>query len=120
MVHRIVGMHICVCVCDLAHLGGVGVILQFLSCLEGLYIHLLTAPTSCLHPEAAPATVKLYLNKTSFSFDDAENIEPTQVLELTEEDYKAEKVMRKEGEGRECEMGRGGQGREAKKRRKRS
>jgi hypothetical protein len=36
--------------------------------------------------------VKLYLNRTSFSFDDAESIEPTQVLELTEEDYKPDKV----------------------------
>lgn len=44
--------------------------------------------------------MKLYLNKTSFSFDDAESIEPTQVLELTEEDYKPDKVrilMRKGG-----------------------
>jgi len=44
------------------------------------------------YTEAAPTTVKLYLNKTSFSFDDAESIEPTQVLELTEEDYKPDKV----------------------------
>ena len=42
--------------------------------------------------EAAPVTVKLYLNQTSFSFDDAENIEPTQTLELTEEDYAKDKV----------------------------
>lgn len=42
--------------------------------------------------EAAPATVKLYVNRTSFSFDDAEAIEATQTLELTEEDYKADKV----------------------------
>lgn len=36
--------------------------------------------------------MKLYLNKTSFSFDEAESVEPTQVLELTEEDYKPDKV----------------------------
>jgi hypothetical protein len=37
-------------------------------------------------------TVKLYLNRTSFSFDDAESIEATQVLELTADDYQADKV----------------------------
>lgn len=36
--------------------------------------------------------MKLYVNRTSFSFDDAEAIEATQTLELTEEDYKADKV----------------------------
>lgn len=50
------------------------------------------ARTHTTTTEAAPATVKLYLNRTSFSFDDAESVEPTQVLELTEEDYKADKV----------------------------
>ncbi|EKU21349.1 hypothetical protein NSK_002318 [Nannochloropsis salina CCMP1776] len=67
---------------------------------EQLILHLVFSEAVKVHSlnlvapemEAAPATVKLYLNKTSFSFDDAENIEPTQVLELTEEDYKAEKV----------------------------
>lgn len=43
-------------------------------------------------PESAPVTVKLYLNRTSFSFDDAESIEATQVLELTADDYQADKV----------------------------
>lgn len=36
--------------------------------------------------------MKLYVNRTSFSFDDAEAMEPTQALELTEEDYKADKA----------------------------
>ncbi len=38
--------------------------------------------------------MKLYVNRTSFSFDDAEAVEATQALELTEEDYKADKVRR--------------------------
>ena len=55
-------------------------------------------------------TVKLYLNQTSFSFNDAESVEPTQVLELTEEDYHPEKVRegRGTGTGGEQTVGRDG------------
>lgn len=35
----------------------------------------------------APKTVKLYLNRTHLSFDEAEKEEPTQVLQLTAKDY---------------------------------
>ncbi|GAB5032075.1 thioredoxin-like protein 1 [Nannochloropsis oceanica] len=67
---------------------------------EQLVLHLVFSESVKVHsmnlvapePDAAPTTVKLYLNKTSFSFDDAESIEPTQVLELTEEDHKPDKV----------------------------
>lgn len=52
--------------------------------------------------------MKLYVNRTSFSFDDAEAIEATQALELTEEDYKPDKVRSGMGGCRGC-GGRGGE-----------
>lgn len=36
--------------------------------------------------------MKLYVNRTSFSFDDAESVEAMQALELAEEDYKPDKA----------------------------
>jgi hypothetical protein len=67
---------------------------------EQLILHIVFNETVKLHslnivapePEAAPVTVKLFLNQPNFGFSDAESVEPTQVLELTEEDYRADKV----------------------------
>ncbi|KAK3821473.1 MAG: PITH domain-containing protein [Benniella sp.] len=36
----------------------------------------------------APKTVKLYVNRLSLGFDEAESVEPTQIIELTDEHYK--------------------------------
>ncbi|KAF9928912.1 Thioredoxin-like protein 1, partial [Modicella reniformis] len=35
----------------------------------------------------APKTIKLYVNRLSLGFDEAESVEPTQVISLTEEHY---------------------------------
>ncbi|KAL1919029.1 uncharacterized protein VTP21DRAFT_2410 [Calcarisporiella thermophila] len=40
----------------------------------------------------APKTVKLYVNRYTLGFDEAESVEPTQVLELTERDFQEDEV----------------------------
>jgi hypothetical protein len=37
--------------------------------------------------ETAPKTVRLYVNRPHLGFDEADAVEPTQVLELTSADY---------------------------------
>lgn len=41
-----------------------------------------------LEPEQHPTAVKLYVNRTNMGFEDIEDIDPTQTLELTAEDLK--------------------------------
>ncbi|KAI9138116.1 PITH domain-containing protein [Paraphysoderma sedebokerense] len=40
--------------------------------------------------EHAPKTIKLYANRLTLGFDEVDDIEPTQVIELTEKDYEAD------------------------------
>ncbi|ORZ33908.1 galactose-binding domain-like protein [Catenaria anguillulae PL171] len=42
--------------------------------------------------DTAPKTVKLYANRVGMGFDSADSVEPTQVLELTEEDFAEDKA----------------------------
>ena len=39
-------------------------------------------------PELNPTTIKLYVNRESMGFEDCEDIEPTQIFELTGDDLK--------------------------------
>jgi len=41
----------------------------------------------------APKTIKLYVNRSTLGFDETESIEPTQVLDLTEENYGDDKLV---------------------------
>lgn len=48
-------------------------------------------------PECNPTTVKLYVNRNNLGFEDIDDVEPTQVVELTAEDLResSEPVMTK-------------------------
>lgn len=39
-------------------------------------------------PESNPTTVKLYVNRTNLGFEDIDDVEPTQIFELTAEDLR--------------------------------
>jgi len=41
----------------------------------------------------APKTIRLYVNRSTLGFDEADSVEPTQVLELTVEDYADDKLI---------------------------
>ncbi|CAG8612292.1 8637_t:CDS:2 [Ambispora leptoticha] len=43
--------------------------------------------------EHAPKTIKLYVNRINFGFDETDSIEATQTLELTEKDYEETSVI---------------------------
>ncbi|CAG8485796.1 13660_t:CDS:2 [Ambispora gerdemannii] len=43
--------------------------------------------------EHAPKTIKLYVNRINFGFDETDSIEETQTLELTEKDYEETSVI---------------------------
>ncbi|KAJ3360383.1 Thioredoxin-like protein 1 [Allomyces javanicus] len=42
--------------------------------------------------DTAPKTIKLFVNRVGMGFDSVDAVEPTQVLELTEEDYAVDKA----------------------------
>lgn len=48
-------------------------------------------------PECNPATVKIFVNRENLGFEDVEDVDPTQVLELTAEDLResSEPIMTK-------------------------
>lgn len=55
---------------------------------------LTTGPTYCFaRVENAPRVLKLFANRTSLGFSDAGDIEPTQTIELTDDDFEPSKEI---------------------------
>ena len=51
------------------------------------------SPCAVCAPEFAPTTLKIFANKVSLGFDDAESLEPTQVLRLNPDELSLGKPL---------------------------